>query len=40
MRDYCSETGKQGEVFLVENVIPLGGSINNISTSTSFFGKI
>jgi len=40
MRDYCSETGKQGDVFLLESKIPLGGSVNNISTSTSFFGKI
>ncbi len=40
MRDYCSETGKRGEVFLLESKIPLGGSLNQIVTSTSFFGKI
>jgi hypothetical protein len=40
MRDYCSETGKRGEVHLLESVIPLGGNLGGIKTDIKFFGKI
>ncbi len=41
MRDYCSETGKRGDVYVLENVIPLGGKIENISPAqVKFFGSI
>jgi hypothetical protein len=41
MRDYCSETGKRGDVYVLENMIPLGGKIENISPAqVKFFGSI
>jgi hypothetical protein len=40
MRDYCSETGKRGQVFLVETKFPFSGDINSITTTKSFFGEI
>jgi hypothetical protein len=40
MRDYCSETGKTGKVYVVENKIPFGGKVEDIKTVTNFFGDI
>jgi len=41
MRDYCSETGKRGDVYVLENMIPLGGKIENISPAqVKLFGSI
>jgi len=40
MRDYCSETGKNGHVYVMETVIPFGGKLDEITSSTRFFGKI
>jgi len=40
MRDYCSETGKRGDVFVVETAIPFGGKMSEVSTQTKFFGEI
>jgi hypothetical protein len=40
MRDYCSETGKTGKVYVVENKIPFGGKVEDITTVTNFFGDI
>lgn len=40
MRDYCSETGKRGTVFLIKNSIPFGGSVANIQSNIEYFGEI
>jgi len=40
MRDYCSETGKTGKVYVLENRIPFGGKVEDIATVTNFFGDI
>ena len=40
MRDYCSETGKNGHVYIRETVIPFGGKLDEITTQTRYFGKI
>lgn len=40
LRDYCSETGKSGLVFLVETVIPYNGTMNDVVTSHRYFGEI
>lgn len=40
MRDYCSETGKRGKVFVIQTNIPFGGSIDDVKTSTAIFAEI
>ncbi len=40
LRDYCSETGKRGKVFVTNNSIPFGGTVEQITTSTEYFGEI
>lgn len=40
MRDYCSETGKRGQVYVVETNIPFGGNVVDIVTTKKYFGEI
>jgi hypothetical protein len=40
MRDYCSETGKRGQVFTVETKIPFGAAMSDISIVKRYFGEI
>jgi hypothetical protein len=40
IRDYCSETGKRGDAYVLESVIPLGGNLGGVKTDIKFFGKI
>lgn len=40
LRDYCSDTGKRGQVYVVENTIPFDGNISDIVTSTKYWGEI
>jgi len=40
LRDYCSETGKRGQVYVVENTIPFDGNISDIVTTTKYWGEV
>lgn len=40
MRDYCSETGKRGKVWLVNTKIPFGGNVDDVVTTKKLFGEI
>lgn len=40
MRDYCSETGKRGQVYEVSVHIPFGGSMDEVITTKKYFGAI
>lgn len=40
MRDYCSETEKRGQVFVVETIIPFGGAVTDIVTTKKYFGEV
>ena len=40
MRDYCSETQQCGEIFVVETFIPFGHTMERVTTTQKFFGKI
>lgn len=40
LRDYCSDTGKRGQVYVIENTIPFDGDINSVITSTKYWGEI
>lgn len=40
LRDYCSDTGKRGKVYVVENNIPFDGDISDVVTSTKYWGEI
>ena len=40
MRDYCSETGKRGQVYEVRTHIPFGGNMEDVVTTKKYFGEI
>ena len=40
LQEYCAETGKRGTVYLVETKIPLGGLLDQVTTTTAIFAEI
>lgn len=40
IRDYCSETGKRGTVYVIENVILFGGKMSDIVTTQKLWAEI